>query len=112
VLTRIDGHAILANAKATEAAHVTAATADPIGGRIMRLSSGAPSGVFVDNANSLVYRVIPAPTRADTRKAILAAVAEANRWGLTGIHDPGASAATIGIYEELATPASQAPLRY
>jgi len=102
VLTRIDGHAILANAKAMEAAHVTAATADPTGGRIVRLSSGAPSGVFVDNANSLVYRVIPAPTRADTRKAILAAVAEANRWGLTGIHDPGASAETIGIYEELA----------
>ena len=102
VLTRIDGHAILANAKAMEAAQVTAATADPTGGRIVRLPSGAPSGVFVDNANGLVYRVIPAPTRADTRKAILAAVAEANRWGLTGIHDPGASAATIGIYEELA----------
>lgn len=102
VLDRVDGHAILANAKAMELAGVTAASADPAGGRIMRLASGAPSGVFVDNAESLIGRAIPASTRADTRKAILAAIAEANRWGLTGVHDAGASAATIGIYEELA----------
>jgi predicted amidohydrolase YtcJ len=102
VLGRIDGHAILANARAMELAHVAAATADPSGGRIVRLPTGAPSGVFVDNAMALIDRAIPAPTRADTRKAILAAIAEANRWGLTGIHDPGEDAQTIGIYEELA----------
>ena len=55
----------------------------------MRLASGAPSGVFVDNAQSLIDRAIPRPTRADTRKAILAAIAECNRWGLTGVHDAG-----------------------
>jgi predicted amidohydrolase YtcJ len=102
VLDRVDGHAILANAKAMELAGVTAATTDPAGGRIIRLASGSPSGVFVDNAENLVGRAIPASTRADTRKAILAAIAEANRWGLTGIHDAGASAETIDIYEELA----------
>jgi hypothetical protein len=102
VLTRIDGHALLANAKAMELARVSAATKDPSGGRILRAASGAPSGVFVDNAKSLIERSIPAPTRDDTRKAVLAAIAEANRWGLTGIHDAGESAATIGIFEELA----------
>ncbi|HET7615249.1 MAG TPA: amidohydrolase, partial [Gemmatimonadaceae bacterium] len=102
VLDRIDGHALLANARAMELAHVTAATRDPAGGRIVRLASGAPSGVFVDNAKSLISRAVPEPTRANTRKAILAAVAEANRWGLTGIHDPGEDAETVGIYEELA----------
>lgn len=102
VLDRVDGHAILANAKAMELAGVTAAATDPAGGRIIRLASGSPSGVFVDNAESLIGHAIPASTRADTRKAILAAIAEANRWGLTGVHDAGASAETIGIYEELA----------
>ena len=102
VLTRIDGHALLANAKAMELARVTATTGDPSGGRIMRLANGAPSGVFVDNAKNLIERAIPAATRADNRKAILAAIAEANRWGLTGVHDPGEDAQTIGIYEELA----------
>jgi len=102
VLTRVDGHALLANAKAMELARVSAGTADPEGGRIIRLSSGAPSGVFIDNAEDLIGRVIPASTRADARKAILAAITESNRWGLTGVHDAGASAETIGIYEELA----------
>ena len=102
VLTRIDGHALLANARAMELARVTAATPDPAGGRIIRDASGAPAGVFVDNAEQLITRAIPAATRAETRTAILAAIAEANRWGLTGIHDPGENAATIAIYEDLA----------
>jgi len=102
VLDRVDGHASLANASAMRAAGVTAATPDPAGGRIMRLPSGEPSGVFVDNAKALINRAIPAPTRENTRKAILAAIAEANKWGLTGVHDAGESAETVGIFEELA----------
>ncbi len=101
-ITRVDGHALLANAKAMEVARVSAATADPEGGRIIRLSSGSPAGVFIDNAQDLIGRAIPASTPSDIRKAILAAIAECNRWGLTGVHDPGEDAETIGIYEQLA----------
>jgi predicted amidohydrolase YtcJ len=102
VLTRIDGHALLANAKAMELAGITPASAEPSGGRILKLASGSPSGVFIDNAEELIGRAIPAATRAETRRAILAAIDECNRWGLTGIHDPGEDAETIAIYEELA----------
>lgn len=102
VLTRIDGHAILANAAAMRAAGVTAATRDPAGGRIERLPDNSPSGVFVDNAEGLVDRAIPGSTREHTRDAIVAAIAEANKWGLVGIHDAGVRRATIDIYEELA----------
>ena len=102
VLARIDGHALLANARAMQLARVTTSTADPAGGRVIRDAAGAPAGVFVDNAQSLITRAIPAATRADTRAAILAAITEANRWGLTGVHDPGENAETISIFEELA----------
>jgi predicted amidohydrolase YtcJ len=102
VLTRIDGHAILANAMAMSAAKVTAATRDPEGGRIERLADGSPAGVFVDNAESLIGRAVPGSTTAQTREAILAAVAEANKWGLVGIHDAGESQRTIDIFESLA----------
>jgi len=102
VLTRIDGHAVLANEMALKAARVTAATRDPEGGRIERASDNSPAGVFVDNAMSLVRRAIPDETRAQTRDEILAAIAEANKWGLIGIHDAGASERTIDIYEQLA----------
>ncbi len=101
-LTRVDGHAILANARALEAARITAQTPDPEGGRILRNADRTPTGVFVDDAEDLIFRAVPAPSRDQTRDAVLAAVAEANRWGLTGIHDAGVSGSTIDIYEELA----------
>ena len=101
-LTRVDGHALLANARALELAGVSAATQDPPGGRIIRDAGGSPTGVFVDEAMNLVERAEPPLSREESRAAVLAAVAEANRWGLTGIHDPGVEAPTIDLYEELA----------
>ncbi|HET7322400.1 MAG TPA: amidohydrolase family protein [Longimicrobiaceae bacterium] len=102
ILSRVDGHAVLVNDAVMKLAGITSATPDPEGGRIVRLEDGSPSGVFVDNAQALVYRVVPPPTREETRQAILAAVKEANRWGLTGVHDPGVPRSTIDLYEELA----------
>ena len=101
-LTRVDGHAALVNAKALELAQVTAATPDPTGGRFIRDSAGNPTGVLVDGAQGIVGRVIPAAPRVELREETLAAIAEANRWGLTGIHDAGVGAEGIAVYEDLA----------
>jgi predicted amidohydrolase YtcJ len=101
-LTRVDGHAALVNAKAFELAQVTAATPDPSGGRFIRDSANNPTGVLVDNAQGIVGRVIPAASRAELREQTLGAIAEANRWGLTGIHDAGVAPEGIAVYEELA----------
>jgi predicted amidohydrolase YtcJ len=109
-LTRVDGHAGLANAAAMRAAGVTAASVDPSGGRIERTATREPTGLFIDNAKALVERAIPAPSRDDTRKAIAAAVAEAHRWGLVGVHDAGESRPTIDLLEEMAK-AGQLPFR-
>jgi predicted amidohydrolase YtcJ len=102
VLHRVDGHAILANAKAMALAGVDAATAEPTGGRILRDAHGAPSGVFIDNAQGLVARAIPPPTHDQLVRAATAALAECHRWGLTAIGDPGVGADVIAAYEELA----------
>ncbi|HEX9610502.1 MAG TPA: amidohydrolase, partial [Gemmatimonadales bacterium] len=101
-VTRVDGHAALVNAKALELAQVTAATLDPTGGRFIRDSAGAPTGVLIDAAQGIVGRVIPAPSRTELREQTLAAIAEANRWGLTGIHDAGVGTEGIAVYEALA----------
>jgi predicted amidohydrolase YtcJ len=102
VLTRIDGHAILANAAAMKAAGVTAATKDPSGGKIERTATGEPTGVFIDNAMDLVNRSIPPMTKDDMRSATLNAIAEANKLGLVGVHDAGEPRDVIDIFEELA----------
>lgn len=101
-LTRIDGHAALVNHRALELAGVTAETRDPPGGRFIRDDQGNPTGVLIDRAQAVVARAAPEPSREETRQAVLAAVAEANRWGLTGIHDAGVGPETIEVYEALA----------
>ncbi len=100
-LERVDGHAALVNMLALQKANITKATKDPSGGSIERDAQGNPSGVFVDNAQGLAERAIPAPTRAQVKNAIKLAIAEMHRWGLTGVHDAGASAAVLDLYEEL-----------
>jgi predicted amidohydrolase YtcJ len=100
-LTRVDGHAGLANAAAMALAKVTAFTPEPPGGAIMGDARGEPSGVFVDNAESLITAVIPPMDSAQLREAVVAAQREMHRWGLTGVHDAGATAATLAAYEGL-----------
>jgi predicted amidohydrolase YtcJ len=102
VLGRVDGHAVLANALAMRLAGVTAATKDPDGGRIIRLPNGDPSGVFIDNAQSLVRRAVPSLSDATLREATTAAIAEVNQWGMTGLHDAGESRKVIDVFESLA----------
>lgn len=102
VLERVDGHAILVNAAAMKAAGITAATKDPVGGRIERTAAGEPTGVFVDNASALIERVIPAPSKADVREATLAAITEAQKFGLVGVHDAGEPKGVIDVFEEMA----------
>ncbi len=101
-VTRVDGHATLVNAAAMRIANLTAAVQDPSGGRIERAAGGEPTGVLVDRAMGIVSSRIPAVTRDQVRDATLGAIREANRWGLTSVHDAGVDPATIDVYEELA----------
>jgi predicted amidohydrolase YtcJ len=110
VLDRIDGHAVVANTKAMDAAHITRATPDPRGGRIVRDAAGNPTGVFVDNATDLITRAEPPMSDAELRSVMTAAMRECNRWGLTGIHDPGVRRQGLDLYDSLAR-AGAAPLR-
>ena len=102
MLDRIDGHAVLANGPAMQAAHVARATQDPVGGKILRDSAGNPTGVFVDNAVGLITRAEPRPSDTELRTATLAAVRECNQWGITGVHDAGVNRRGLTLYDSLA----------
>ncbi len=109
-LTRVDGHAAWVNSAAMQRAGLTRAARDPDGGKILRDTAGAPTGVLIDRAQGLVSRAIPEPTRAETRQGLTDAMAVMHRWGLTGMHDAGASRALIDLYDEMAA-AGALPLR-
>ena len=100
-LTRVDGHAALANAKAMETAGITAGTPDPEGGKIHRKADGSPTGIFIDNAMDFVESKIP-PLSSLRRKAILEKAANACiAVGLTGVHDAGVDTEVIDDYKYL-----------
>jgi predicted amidohydrolase YtcJ len=101
VLTRIDGHAVLANRKALAAGGVSRATRDPEGGRILRSASGDPAGVLIDRAQALVNDSIPPVSPAQLDAQVLRADEEMRRLGLTMVGDPGATADTIAAYRRL-----------
>ena len=91
-LERVDGHAGWANSAALAAAGVTAATADPTGGRIERVgSSRAPAGVLVDNAMALVSASVPPPRAQDRDLAFHEAQELLLAHGVTAAADMGTS---------------------
>lgn len=90
-LERADNHANWANSLAMERAGITADTPDPEGGRIIRDESGAPSGVFVDNAIPLVGAVVPPPRPEDRDNAFAQAQQVLLGLGVTAVADMGTS---------------------
>jgi len=99
--TRVDGHAGWANKKAMEIAGITKETEDPPGGKIIRDERGEPTGVFIDEAQSLIERHIPEKSREWKKDAILKAQEECIKLGLTEVHEAGTPEEIIGIYREL-----------
>lgn len=92
VLERVDGHATWVNSRVMELAGITAQTADPAGGRIERLAgTRTPSGVFVDGASELVYKVVPEPRPRERDLALQKAQDLLLSMGITAAADMGTS---------------------
>jgi hypothetical protein len=100
-LTRVDGHAMWVNNKVLVAAGITRATPDPDGGKIVRDAAGNPTGVFIDNAITLLESVLPEPSESERTEAIEKAVQECVKVGLTEVHDMGTDLTGIEIYKKL-----------
>ncbi|UCF19069.1 MAG: amidohydrolase [Gemmatimonadota bacterium] len=88
-VSRLDGHMGLANSRALELAGVTVETPDPPGGTIVRDDEGEPTGVLKDEAQSLVYDVVPPVSDQERDRALQAAVEHALARGVTMITDMG-----------------------
>lgn len=98
-LTRVDGHAAWVSSEALARAGITAQTADPPGGRILRDERGEPTGVLVDNAMDLVAAKVPAPTAAELERRLKRAIDTCTRLGLTQVHDAGMDLDTFRLLQ-------------
>ncbi|MEX0796604.1 MAG: amidohydrolase [Acidimicrobiia bacterium] len=84
LLTNADGHGAWANTRALEIAGVTAATPDPVDGRIERLPDGRPQGTLHEGAKMLIQRHAPEDTVEDYERGLVRGQQEMLRYGITG----------------------------
>lgn len=88
-LTRIDGHALIANKKALELAGITNTT--KVEGGEVELKDGKLTGILIDNPMSLVRDVVPKPGREQQIAALMEAQDICFSYGLTTVDDAGLS---------------------
>jgi predicted amidohydrolase YtcJ len=100
-LKRVDGHAGWANSEAIRRAKAGKDSQAPPDGQIIRDRDGQPTGVFIDGAMSLIGRAVPAATKDDVKRRLLAAQKVVLQSGLTSVHDAGISRQTAEAYREL-----------
>ncbi|GAC1395234.1 MAG: amidohydrolase [Sediminibacterium sp.] len=87
VLTRVDGHASIANQKALDLAGVQAG--QTLTGGTIETRDGRLTGILVDNATDIVYRKIPGPSKATYLQWLQAAQKKCFAQGLTTVTDCG-----------------------
>lgn len=92
------GHTVLANTRALELAKITAATPDPIGGKIWRDASGKPTGLLEDAAFNVFATLLPKPTPAGDMAAAVAALRAMNEQGVTSFLDAVAPEQDIAAF--------------
>ncbi|RTE85466.1 MULTISPECIES: amidohydrolase [Gammaproteobacteria] len=100
-LTRIDGHAGWANSAALELAGITAETQSPDGGEIVKDENGNPTGILIDTAMELLTQHIPGASEQSIRSNYHAAFDQLLSLGITQVHDAGADARHLNIYQQL-----------
>ena len=99
VLTRIDGHAVLANDAALKTAGITARTR--IAGGEIILHNGKPTGVLIDNAADLMKSFVPDFDKAQKTEALKKAQEDCFAVGLTTVTDAGLDKDDILLIDSL-----------
>ena len=102
VLTRADGHALVANSAMLALAGVARNTAAPEGGQILKDASGEPTGMLIDNAMGLVRSKVPSPGAAAQAEAVRRGAQVYAARGWTGLHNMGASPREVADQAALA----------
>ncbi len=110
LLERADGHATVVNSAALRAAGITAATAAPSGGEILKDAAGQPTGMLIDNAANLVAKLQTAPSEAERLRAYQSGFRVYSAYGWTGVHNMSVEPADVPLMERMAG-RGQAPVR-
>ena len=82
-------------------AGITATTASPEGGEIVKGKDGQPTGILLNRAVSLLSSAVPPPSDARLRGYVLAGLERMAEGGYVAIHEAGAERRLMTAFEEL-----------
>lgn len=99
LLTRVDGHAAIANSEALRRAGVKAGA--KIAGGDFITQNGQLTGVLIDNAIAAVRRFVPESTHEEKVNALIQAQKNCFAVGLTSVSDAGLDRETVEMMDSL-----------
>lgn len=102
ILVRADGHALVANSAALEAAGITADSTAPEGGEILRDAAGEPTGMLIDTAMGPVRALQGEMTGEQRADAYATGANVMASYGWTGAHDMSVPWRDVDMIEGLA----------
>jgi predicted amidohydrolase YtcJ len=95
------GHSVQLNTKGIATAGITAATKDPAGGKIMRDTTGAATGLLEDAAQDMAMNLLPPLTVAENLAASTKALDALRRQGITTFLDAYTDPETMTAFTDL-----------
>lgn len=101
ILTRADGHALVANTLALTRGGIVDTTPNPSGGAIERDEDGVATGILIDNAMSFVEKLVSAPTEEDLSERLEVGAKVYAERGWTGLHNMSVSPREAPLMEAL-----------
>ena len=99
LLTRVDGHAAIANQKALDLAGIKAG--NQLTGGEIQTKNGKLTGILVDNAVDLVSQYIPSQTQQQVGKLLLEAQSNCFAAGLTTLDDCGLPFESVELAKQM-----------
>jgi predicted amidohydrolase YtcJ len=101
-LEGFDLHTFWVNSKALELAGITRNTPDPPNGIIVRdAQTGEATGALKEDADAVIKKVIPPPSRVEQLTALRAGIKSANQDGITRVHSAGWDFEILPLLAEL-----------
>src|SRR5262245_3417042 len=89
------------NRLAFERAGITASTASPEGGEIVKDKDGAPAGIVLNRAVDLLASAVPPPSQERYKAYVLAGLERMARDGYVAVHEAGADRTLMRSFQEL-----------
>ena len=100
ILTRIDGHAIVANEEAIRRVGIKTSDAVVLSGEAF-VKNGAFTGIFMENTVDCFMNLVPQPKKEEQIELILRAATLCYQYGLTSVSDAGLSLSSIQLIDTL-----------